>query len=158
MKLVFGVLDQEYSDARGGGAETTGEVARILEDRYQVMETFYETRQDKISGWLAKDATNALRLMLAGKDMGKPRDAFYGATQKIESEFRAFLTRNEMGRLSFLSGAEAEYFRARGRAFGGAAAAGVSHRKKHPYAAQNKSRPVFVDTGLYRSSFRAWVE
>lgn len=156
MKLMFGVLDQEYSDARGGGAKTTGEVARILEDRYHVMATFYETRQDKIAGWLAKDATNALRLMLAGKDMGKPRDAFYGATQKIESEFRAFLTRNEMGRLSFLSGAEAEYFQARGPKFTGAAT--VAHRKLHPYAKKNQMRPVFVDTGLYRSSFRAWVE
>jgi hypothetical protein len=42
--------------------------------------------------------------------------------------------------------------------FSGAATAGVNHRKKKPYAKANPARPAFVDTGLYQSAFRAWVE
>ena len=38
-----------------------------------------------------------------------------------------------------------------------AAARGVSHRLKHPYAQKNPARPFAVDTGLYVQSFRAIV-
>jgi hypothetical protein len=38
-----------------------------------------------------------------------------------------------------------------------AADAGVNHRKKRPYAKRD-ARPAFVDTGLFVSSFRAWMK
>jgi hypothetical protein len=38
-----------------------------------------------------------------------------------------------------------------------AADAGKSKRFKSGYTKGRKARPAFVDTGLYVSSFRAWV-
>ena len=39
-----------------------------------------------------------------------------------------------------------------------AARRGVSHLLPRPYARSNPPRPSFIDTGLYRASFRAWTE
>lgn len=156
MKLKLGVLDQAYSDAQAGGAQTTGEVAQILEDKYHVMETFYALNQDKIAGWLADSVQKAIESLA----LGAPVNALptMDAEQKIEDEFRDFLDSNAMGTLSFLSEAERDYALAHMPAYTGAASRGVSHRKKQPDAAKNKPRPVFIDTGLYQASFRAWVE
>ena len=152
--LNLGVIEVAYSDASGGGAKTTGDVAQILEDKYHVMMTFYETRKDKIDDWLAGSVADAVDILVS---TGRNVMPTLEAEQKIETEFRAFLDANEMGTLSFLSEAEREYFLANSPAYTGAANAGVSHRKKNPYAKKNKPRPVFVDTGLYQDSFRAWV-
>ena len=38
-----------------------------------------------------------------------------------------------------------------------AARHGVNHRLKHPYR-KRAARPSFVDTGLYQSSFKAWID
>ena len=103
MELVLGVLDVAYSDASAGGATTTGEVAQILEDRYHVMMTFYESRKEKIDGWLAQSVANAIETMVSS---GRHVSLTFDAEQMIEAEFRAFLSANEMGRLSFLTEAE----------------------------------------------------
>ncbi len=155
MDLVLGVLDVAYSDASAGGATTTGEVAQILEDRYHVMMTFYESRKEKIDGWLAQSVANAIETMVSS---GRHVSLTFDAEQMIEAEFRAFLSANEMGRLSFLTEAERDYYLTHAPTFTGAANAGVSHRLKHPYAKKNKPRPVFIDTGLYQASFRAWTK
>ena len=154
MKLVLGILDVAYSDAQSG-AKTTSEVAEILEQKYHPMETFYEARKTQIADYLAQSVVDAVEIVVRS---GRHVQPTFAGAQKIEAEFRAFLSANEMGKLGFLSDSERDYFLTHAPAYTGAANAGVSHRKKHPYAAKNKARPTFIDTGLYQASFRAWTE
>lgn len=157
MKLVLGVLDVGYSDAHGrDGGKTTGDVAEILESRYHVMEAFYESRKEKIDDWLAGSVANAIETLI---ETGRNVMPTFEAEQKIEAEFRAFLSSNEMAKmLADLTQSERDYFLGSTGGFMGAADAGVSHRKKNPYSRKNKARPAFIDTGLYQSSMRAWLE
>jgi hypothetical protein len=146
MILNLGVLDVTYSDANGGtGATSTGDVAEILEKNYGVMATFFASRKDKIAQVLADGVAAAIQDLVNG---APPRSPTFGAEQKIEALFRAFIFSDEMATLHrALEGTE----------LSAAAAAGVNHRKKHPYAKANKARPAFVDTGLFVNSFRAWI-
>jgi hypothetical protein len=158
VKLVLGVLDVAYSDARGkDGATTTGDVAEILERNYHVMQTFYESRQEKIADWLAGSVANAIETVV---ETGSNVMPTFEAEQNIEAEFRVFLSANEMSHLlGSLTDSELSYYLgATGGDFRGAGERGVNHRKKRPYSSKNKARPAFIDTGLYQASFRAWVE
>ena len=170
LTLHLGVLVVGYSDASDSGAKDTGEVADLLEQRYHIMETFYQLRREKIAGYLADSMANSIQMLvnsgrridtavrgtsashvLAGVKRTVSGDQSgslaYSADQKIEADFRAFLYGGEMNRM----------FKAlTGQEISDAAARGVSHRKKHPYAQSNPARPFAVDTGLYASSFRVW--
>lgn len=156
MKLALGVLDVAYSDASAKGASTTGEVAEILEDRFHIMETFYELYADFIADELASSVANAIDSARLGAPSNLKPTA--EAEQAIEAKFRSFLDRDEMSKL--IAGLSPELRAALGASgnFGGAGAAGVNHRKKHPYSSKNPARPAFIDSGLFRESFRAWVE
>lgn len=158
MNLVFGVLDVAYGGARGSnGATTTKDVATILEDRYHVMETFYASRQEKIGEWLAESVADAIDSVVNGEAASNSTPTFAGE-QNIEAAFRAFLSANEMASIvAGLTESERNYFLGSTGGFTGAASAGVNHRKKHPFSKKNKARPAFIDTGLYQSSFRAWI-
>ena len=146
--LVLGVLDVAYSDSQLGGktsSTTTGEVAEILEKRYAVMQSYFDLHKGEIADDLANGMAASLQDLINGRTAtGSP---FYGAEQKIEAGFRRFLDANEMQKLSLAL---------TGTPISAAAQAGVSHRKKRPYA-KRAGRSAFVDTGLYRSSFRAEV-
>jgi hypothetical protein len=151
VRLVLGVVDVAYSDAAGGataGAKTTGDVATILEAKYGIMAAFVDLRYDKIAGYLADSmAASIERLVKSGQRVDETATLTYGGDQKIEREFRAFLSANELAHLVAAAG---------GGVLSQAAEAGVSHRRKRPYA-KRKARPAFVDTGLYMASFRAWT-
>lgn len=157
MNLSLGVLDVSYGSAHGAGsnsAPTTAEVARILEDRFSVMATFYDSRQEKIGSWISESLADAVEAIVSGEHV----EPFLAATQKIDSEFRDFLSADEMSKmLASLTESERDYFVSSTGGFTGAALRGVNHRKKHPFSKNNKARPAFVDSGLYRSSFRASV-
>jgi hypothetical protein len=141
VKLQLGVLDVAYTDPGSNRATTTGDVAEYLEDDYHVMRTFLELNEDKIGEQLADAAAGAIESFA----QGKPADfELSGPMNKIEEEFRDYLDRGDWRKAS-------------GQTIQ-AADAGVSHRKKHPNAKKNKARTAFVDTGLYQSSFRAWLE
>lgn len=155
MRLNLGVLDIAYAGANGkSGAQTTGDVAELLEQKYSVMETFFESRKEKISEWLAEAIADEIADLFAGKRPNS--DPFMAAMQNTETEFRAFLDANEMAHLvAGLSEGEAAAFGP--VSFTGAGNRGVNHRKKKPYAKENKARPAFVDTGLFQASFRSWI-
>lgn len=161
--LVFGVLDVAYSEAHGTSgkqvATTTGDVAEILESRYAVMQTFFDLRKAKIAGYLADAMATAIQNLVTGRptplriSAGGQGSPMFDAQQRIEQEFRSFLDANEMEKLALaLAGPNIA-----NPHISAAAAKGVNHRKKHPYAKKNRARPAFVDTGLYRTSFRALV-
>lgn len=152
--LHLGVADVPYAQAPGaahrytrahskGSAVTTGDVAEWLEDKYHPMEVFAQQHMDD----LAKDLEGSLQGALEDLLMGAPAgaDAFGSATSKVEERFKEFLSLKEMDALGY-PGVPTQ-----------ASLRGVSHRFKHPYA-RRPPRPSFIDTGLYQSSFKAWVE
>ena len=139
--LHLGVLDVPYATA----GTTTGEVATFLEDKYHVMEVFFEdVGAPAIGAALEKSAQDAVDNILLG--IAAPGISL---TAKAEGEivdaFRQFLTQQEMD--GVVKGVPTR-----------AALKGVNHRRKRPYAKGNPPRPSFIDTGTYESHFRAWVE
>lgn len=150
MIIHFGVADMPYAfsvdlgKSKSGKSRIsmTGAVAEILEDKYKVMETFWTLHQDDVIAAMKDAIEGALESALMGAPVS--RDAFAAASSKVQAIFQKFLDLKEMdGRVTGVPTA--------------AALAGVSHRFKHPYA-KHPSRPSFIDTGLFSSSFRCWVE
>lgn len=153
MILKFGVLDVPYGDAKSyrevkrkkpksmNGSQTTGDVAEILEKKYNIMEFFWNLYGDKIGDALFDSVEGAAESVL----MGAPAtiDPYGSATAEIETLFRGMLTEQKM---DGQPGVATE-----------AAKEGVSHRFKHPYA-KRPPRPSFIDTSLFEASFRAWVD
>lgn len=156
MMLHLGVMDVAYSEKDGKKTETktTGEVAEILEAKYDVMGTFYELYKEEIADIMAKEMANRLESLDHGAPISMMSEMIF---PKIEHLFRKFLESGEMERL--LSSLSPEELEAMGpkAVFTGAGKRGVSHRKKHPYSKKNKARPAFIDTGQYMRSFRAWL-
>ena len=152
MILHLGVIDVPYAPQPPAKrrrkkavakTQTTGDVAEILENRYHVMEHFWELH--------SADAVQAFESSLQGEVdnliMGAPlsASAFGSAESAIEDRFKRMLAERELDVLGFPGIPTA------------AAQHGVSHRMKRPYA-RRAARPSFIDTGLYQASFKAWVE
>lgn len=142
MKLHLGVVDVGYSGEEGG--KTTGDVAEILEDKYHIMRIFYELNE----GYIGDQIANSLAGSLESLAQGRPYNPslLKPAIPKVDERFRDFLSSGEMSKILPATQQIA------------AAKAGVSHRKKQPYSKKNKARQAFIDTGLYQSSFRSWVD
>jgi hypothetical protein len=150
--LHLGVIDNPYNEVPPpgkrrrkkvvGGTQTTGDVAGWLENRYHVMEIFYEQHaEDVVAPALENSLAGALESVL----MGAPAslDPFGGAMSVIEDRFRAFLTAKEMDALGY-PGIPTK-----------ASLLGISRRFKNR---RSPGRPSFIDTSLYSSSMKAWVE
>lgn len=149
-KLILGVNDIPYSgephkgkrSSKGDNSKTTGEVAEILEGKYHVMAMFYQKRAPDIASLMERKVSDALEKVLDGRKPGKIN---YGSVdQKIDQMFRAFLTNNEIASMG-LSGLPMQ-----------AAMAGKSSRFKSGKGPV--TRPMFVDTGLYRKSFKSEIK
>ena len=148
MILHLGVIDQPYTPPPRRGRSktrtvTTGDVAGWLETRYHVMEVFAQEHAADIASDIEQSLTGTIQSLL----MGAPPsiDAFGAATSAIEQRFRQFIDTKEMERLGY-PGVPTQ-----------AALMGVSHRFKRPYV-RRPPRPSFQDTGLYETSFKAWVD
>lgn len=162
IELNLGVIEQPYADPappapkrvakprkgrktrgrKAPQARSTGDVAQILEAKYGIMEAFFTLHEPEIVGDLADAMAGAIENLV----MGAPptSEPWAGAASKIQGRFKEFIDTEEM---AGLSGVPTK-----------AALAGVSHRRKHPYARGNPRRASFVDTGLYEDSFVAWAE
>lgn len=148
LTLHLGVVDVPYGhDPKG---QTTGDVATILEEKYHLMETFYEFNKRAI----AKKLEGGLRDALEAVMMGAPisLDAFGQSTGEIAEMFkrelaeRKFDARGIPGVPTAASGATSKR------------KGGVNHRFKHPYAKANPIRPSFIDTGTFQNSVKVWVD
>lgn len=138
LKLQLGVANFPYADAKRSA--TTEQVAGWLEAKYHIMETFYEIHKTEIAEAMTASLTSAL----LGQEMGAPLvDPMGDAMQKVELLFREFLTMREMETLG-IPGVPTE-----------AALRGVNHRMKRNHGPR---RPSFIDTGLYETSFKSWLE
>ena len=141
--LNLGTLDLPYADEEG---KSTGDVAEILEQRYHIMEFFWEIHGEECANDLAQGFAGALENQLLGGPA--PDDLYAEGYAKIEERFRDFLTNRELDGVGGTQGYQIPT---------AAALRGVSHRFAHPYA-RRPSRPSFIDTSLFETSFRAWIE
>lgn len=159
--IRFGVYDQPYPEVGGKLAKskkgkkpgkatrtavritTTGEVAEMLEEKYGVMQTFYNAHQQEILNAVGEALQTQLENALLGQ---KTTRAFAEAESEIETMFKQFISNAEIERLG-IEGVPTQ-----------AALNGVSHRLKHPFKKSNPRRPSFRDTGLYQASFGVEIE
>lgn len=122
---------------------TTGEVAQILEDRYHIMEVFFEVHGEQIMELLTDAMVGASETEALG---GPASPEPYGdATEKIDQMFRDFLSNREMDALG-VPGVPTQ-----------AALEGVSHRFAQPHA-RRPERPSFIDTGEFQAAMRSWID
>ncbi|WP_232355973.1 hypothetical protein [Burkholderia vietnamiensis] len=139
--LHLGVIDVAYTGPDAKPGVTTGDVATFIEDEYHVMRVFLEMYEEEIGELLANDIAGEIESLAQGKPVG--RLSVDVSTGKIGELFRDFLDAREWKQASAQTVAAADE--------------GVSHRKKQEYAPENSARPEFIDTGLYQSSFIAWM-
>lgn len=121
---------------------TTGDVAQILEAHYGIMQKFFDLYGDRIATALTEVMQDRLEEVL----MGHPREQLFNDADfgEIEQHFKKMLDTQELD--GQISGVPT-----------GASLRGVNHRLKRPYA-KRSPRPSFIDTGLYQSSFKAWID
>lgn len=137
MKLSLGVVDVSYSDPDAKGAVTTGEVAEFLENKYHVMRVFYELHEKEIGQQIGVAVVERMESAL----QGNPMQSGDVKIDDLKKMFRRYLDAGEWERTSGQTIAAAKQ--------------GVSHRKKSKKRGQ---RVAFIDTGLYQSSFEAWLK
>lgn len=128
-----------------GAGKTTLMVAKELEARYKIVETFMEIEGHRITELLEdafhEDLDNIMtmkRVTVRSKGLSTEE------TDKIEKMFRDNILRRRYD--GIIPGVPTT-----------ASLRGVSHRLPHPYSRKNSTRPSFMDTGLYMRSFKAWV-
>lgn len=135
MKLHLGVVDQNYTDHTE--SISTGEVADLLEEKYHVMEIFFDMHKKDIAGYLEDSIAGAIENTLGGAKVVNP---FSSATGKIEKKFRDYIDSQEHGiQLKKHKAPKA------------------GARKKRQYV-KVKEVTSFIDSGLFRGSFKSWIE
>jgi hypothetical protein len=137
MILNLGVAVEPYGD----DGVTTGDVAEWLESKYSVMDNFAWLHGDDIAESLANSAAGALETLLMG---GVVKNPLARAESEIQARFGEYLEKEEI-KFTGQKGVPTQ-----------AAIDGVRTRLKKKTRAGR--RPSFIDTGLYKSSFKAWVE
>lgn len=156
--LHFGVTEIPYQSAaepekKGGGnwkhnkkpsqtsvaTVSTGDVAGWLENKYGVMQWFYFFHSREVMEELEKKAKGALESAMLGAHATFDPFADFSA---IEQTFRNSLDRREYD--YWIKGVPTQ-----------AARDGVNSRLKLRFGPE---RPSFIDTGLYRQSFKVWLD
>jgi hypothetical protein len=137
--LHLGVTDVAYAN---NPKETTGTVARILEDDYHVMAAFYRRRRDKVNEAVANSYAGAIETMFQGGPVVE--NPLAAATGGIETSFRQFLLSGEIETMG-IEGVPTQ-------------AALNRKSKRFKSGTAPAQRPSFIDTGLYERSFRAWAD
>lgn len=136
MKVCLGVIDMPYD--YGDTSATTYEVAEDLQDRYQLFTHFFETHKKEICA----EVGEALAWSLINHiQHGAPltQGELLGETMQ---QFNIFLEQEEMAGLS-VDGVPTQ-----------AALEGKNSRLK---VERGERRPSFIDGGLFKSSFVAWI-
>lgn len=128
-----------------GSGKNTREVAEELEAKYKIVETFVDMEEDFIIDILENSLADDVEKIIA--NLGKiPRTGISTReTDRIENKFRYYIQSEKFN--GVIPGVPTL-----------ASLRGVSHLLPQPYSRKNPSRPSFQDTGLYKSSFRVWVE
>jgi hypothetical protein len=132
---------EEMRHSPAPSAVTTADVARWLEDKYHIMEVFYEEHKGMVTAALEAASIGTLEAI----HTGAPLDfsIFAEGAGAIEERLRKFITSQEIEEVG-IPGVPTM-----------AALEGVSHRFK---SRKGNRRPSFVDTGLYVKSLKVWVD
>ena len=140
VKLVLGIIDAPYDNSKD--SITTAGVARILEDKYEVMQVYYDQHSQQIADEAAESMTASLESLL----MGAPALAnpFLELESFVTTDFKDFLSSGEIEQVGIAGVPTLASLARRSLRFKGKKAAGP--------------RPSFIDTGMYQSHFLAWVE
>ncbi|EJP8593797.1 hypothetical protein NWJ87_005202, partial [Salmonella enterica] len=89
----LGVIDVQYEDEN----TTTGDVAEYLEEKYQIMQTFFDRYSNDIADLMTNDMAASLENMMAGAPPA--RDPLAESMSRIHDLFVAFLDNTEMNGL-----------------------------------------------------------
>lgn len=125
---------------------TAEDVAKILETKYHIIDTFEEVYAARIQYAILSQFEKVAGDIVSGVRgyRGAPLESLLKpATKEVEKMFRQFLDNEEMN----------------GRVPGvptKAALAGV-RTGRGSKTLRGVPRPSFIDTGIYKASFRAWV-
>jgi hypothetical protein len=142
--LCLGVMPIPY-DSR----KDTFDVATILEDRYGIMQKFYELNSQQINDDMAEALSKSLEDFANGFPV-IPLDRVMAQTLGEKSEkFRDFLDTGEVERVG-IPGTPTKRSLQR-----------ISLRFKNKKTKKGKRsvpRSSFLDTLLYRNSFRMWID
>lgn len=132
--LHLGVMDIPYETE----GKTTGDVAALLEEKYRIMQTFFDRYQNDIAEMMATDLATRLENMLG--DAPPVRDPLAESMSRVHNLFVAFLDNQEMNGMAGIPTKRALL--------------GISKRLKNK---KGEPRPSFIDTGTYQAAMRAWV-
>ncbi len=133
MILHLGVMEVPYAD----DGKDTGEVATILEEKYGIMQGFADRNIEQITEMIEDGVAGAIESVMAGEP--ESFDVFGSAMANIEDRFHDYIDNEEHG------------IRTKAK---DAPKAGA--RKKRQYR-KVADKTTFVDSGLYRLNFTAWV-
>jgi hypothetical protein len=117
------------------------DVAKILQEEYGLFQAFFDANGQEIADAYAESLNHSLNRMLEGKRVA---NVFSEANSKTQGLFYDFINSAQVETMGI---------------FGvptGAALKGIKHRKKNPNTGER--RPSFLDTGILRNNFRAWME
>jgi hypothetical protein len=134
MILHLGVEDIAYAD----GPQKTSDVAEILEEKFHVMQIYADQNEDRIAQFIEDGVAGALESVLAGAPINF--DVFGSAIANIEDRFIEYIDGEEHG------------IKTKSKESPKAGA-----RKKRQYK-KVTNKTTFVDSGLYRNNFKAWVD
>lgn len=145
MTLHLGVADTPH------GEMGTGDLAEMLEAKYHVMEKFYDMNEGAINGYVVDAFQGAVDSLLMGAPSGI--DPFVAASSKIENRFKEALSNKEFDNQipgvptqASLEGTSQRFKKVKER------------KKKKGRRRKRAGRPSFIDTGIYQSSFKAWID
>jgi hypothetical protein len=126
---------------------TAEKVAGILEAKYNVVEMFNEIHEEEIKNIMHEGFKEVAERMISergGQTRSSMKNLMRPATKRIENMFRQFLDHEEMN--GMIEGVPTD------------AAKGGKLRGRGKITKRGKQRASFVNTGIYKASFRAWVK
>lgn len=132
--LHLGVIDIPYE----GEGTTTGDVAERLEEKYRIMQTFFDRYGNEIADLMSNDLAANLENLMAGAPPS--RDPLAESMSRVHDLFVAFLDNEEMNGMPGVPTQRALL--------------GISKRFKNK---RGDPRPSFIDTGTYQAAMRSWV-
>lgn len=135
--LNVGVIDVPHLDDQ----ITTGDLAEILEAKYQLFGGFVEDNLERIADEMAASLGRAVDDILGGAPVQE--NPYAESMEWINAAFRHFLDSGEAEKIGMIGVPT------------GAALAGVNRRLK---LRKGPRRESFIDSGLLRASFIAWME
>jgi len=134
MILHLGVMDVPYD----ADVATTGDVAEWLEERYGVLQFFFNLHEKEIIKNMEDDLAGVLENFMIGGPI--PQNPFLGSMDKIHQMFSNFIITQQMNGQPGVPTQRA--------------LDGIRKRFKN---IKGPPRESFNDTGLYMASMRAWV-